>query len=56
MIADAIHNFYKPPKKYNRGDAGAEEYGEEAPVSFDKGARSVAASTTMFSGKAQNQS
>ena len=55
MIADAVHNFYKPPKKYNRGDAGAEEYGEEAPVSFDKGGRSVAASA-MFSGKAQSQS
>lgn len=32
IISETIHNFYKPPKKYSRGDP-ADEYGEEtAPV------------------------
>lgn len=51
IINDAIFNFYKPPKKYNRMGAN-DEYGDEVPSA------SFAKKSTMFSGgtKGANQS
>ena len=55
IINDTIHNFYKPPKKYVRGDPN-DEYGEEAPgASFAEKAKSTMMSGNKTGG-GQNQS
>lgn len=35
IIADAIHNFYKTPKKFNRGDA--DDYGDDVGATMSVG-------------------
>ena len=48
IISDTIQNFYKQPKKYNRGD-NATEYGDDPPAtSF---AERTNKSLTIQSGK-----
>ena len=44
IINDAIYNFYKPPKTYNRAGVN-DDYGDEVPA-----APSFAKKSTMFSG------